>query len=227
MDALSGLFFPQKSTFTLTCFYCISNWSYISSRVVPPWEKSTKNQENHQSNSVYHSIKHGALISGGIVHREGAACVLGLRPVDSDGAMDPFLFSCWAYSRKQELVSSDPFPFSSLFSLDNLPFISSPSHFLPAHSFFPLLLQCHSPWKRLQDLLHNIIITDACAYQAALYQTLSQPIAPMAIRLILVSFSRPAMAENWTVSPVVLYILQLWCQSRLRIIRPRIHGRRW
>ena len=66
-------------------------------------------------------------------------------------------------------------------------------HFLPAHSLishFNLSREC------LRNLLHDTIIMDTCAYQAVLYQTLSQPAVPMAIRLIHVSFSRPAMAES-------------------------------
>ena len=58
-------------------------------------------------------------------------------------------------------------------------------HFLPAHSpifHFNLSREC------LRNLLHNTIIMDACAYQAVLYQTLSQPTVPMAIRLIHVLF---------------------------------------
>lgn len=44
---------------------------------------------------------------------------------------------------------------------------------------------------------------DAGASQAVLYQTLSLHIAPMAIRLILVSFSQPVMVGNWTVSSIM------------------------
>ena len=75
----------------------------------------------------------------------------------------------------------------------------------PCSFYLPLQLSREC----LRNLLHNTIIMDACAYQAVLYQTLSQRTIPMAIRLIHVSFSRPAMAENWTVSSVVLYILRL------------------
>ena len=72
---------------------------------------------------------------------------------------------------------------------------------------FPLL-QCHSLQNSL--FLHNIIVMDACAFQAVLYQTLSQHIAPMAIRLILVSFSRPAMVGNWKVSSIISVILNVF-----------------
>jgi hypothetical protein len=93
----------------------------------------------------------------------------------------------------QELVLSD----FKLFS-PSIPLLAVLPSFYPTSFLFPLL-QCHSLWD-LQNL-QNIIIMDACAYQAVLYQTLSQHIAPMAIRLILVSFSRPAMVGNWRVSP--------------------------
>ena len=107
---------------------------------------------------------------------------------------------------EQQLVLSDSFPFSLLFSLDNRPFISSSSQAIcpvSSPSFLFPLLRVAVLEKCPQSLLHNIITMDACAYQAVLYQTLSQHIAPMAIRLILASFSRPAMVGNWTVSPNV------------------------
>ena len=74
----------------------------------------------------------------------------------------------------------------------------------PPQAFYPLSslsLLYQLSRECLQNLLHNIITMVVCALQVVLYQTLSRPTVPTAIQLTPVSFSRPAMVGNWTVSP--------------------------